>query len=277
MPGHHHSRHHSPSNRSRNQSPRRSIFIPPQGPQYLSRPMMIPVPMPPPFIPNYMPLFAPRNEIDPISHLKNKLNIINRSRFGEVKYIGIIFVTPRGILFIKNELGKPTIPYGEKYSYETNNDAVLRIFRENTGFDIDESKKTRTTDFYDRLHRTGIMAKFFIIYTDQYVDSDRLIYIKYDKDFPSYSYPDFVRSLFRDLIDKTDLRFTFPDISDDDIKIIGAISLIYKINDASEIRALLNEFRRTKKIIRDIPADIKARKGDTEITKALDILKLSIP
>jgi predicted NUDIX family NTP pyrophosphohydrolase len=276
MPGHHHTRHHSPSNRSRNHSPKRSIFIPPQGPHYLSRPIMIPVPMPPPFIPNYMPLFAPRNEIDPISHLKNKLNIINRARFGDIKYIGIIFVTPEGILFIKNGLGEYTIPYGEKYSYETNNDAVLRIFRENTGFDIDESKKIRITDSYERLRRTGVMAKFYIIYSSQNTSSDKVIYRKFDSDFPSFRYTSFVRSLFRDLIDKTDLRFTFPDISDDDIKIITAISLIYNISDVSEIRALLNEFKRTNTIKRDIPADIKARKGETEIIKALKLINVTI-
>jgi predicted NUDIX family NTP pyrophosphohydrolase len=237
---------------------------------------MIPVPMPPPFIPNYMPLFAPRNEIDPISHLKNKLNIINRARFGDIKYIGIIFVTPEGILFIKNGLGEYTIPYGEKYSYETNNDAVLRIFRENTGFDIDESKKIRITDSYERLRRTGVMAKFYIIYSSQNTSSDKVIYRKFDSDFPSFRYTSFVRSLFRDLIDKTDLRFTFPDISDDDIKIITAISLIYNISDVSEIRALLNEFKRTNTIKRDIPADIKARKGETEIIKALKLINVTI-
>jgi predicted NUDIX family NTP pyrophosphohydrolase len=277
MPGHHHTRHHSPSYRSRNHSPKRSIFIPPQGPQYVypSHPIMIPVPIPPPFLPNYMPFFTPRNVIDPIDNLKSKLNLTNRSRFGEIKYIGIIFVTPKGILFTKNELGEPTIPYGEKYSYETNNDAVLRIFREKTGFHIDASK-TRVTDSYDRLRRTGVMAKFFIIYTNQYIDSDRVIYIKYDKDFPSYSYPDFVRSLFRDLIDKNDLRFTFPDISDDDIKIITAISLIYNISNVSEIKKLLNEFKSTKTISMAIPSDIIPRKTETEIKKALDILKLTI-
>jgi hypothetical protein len=176
MPRHHHHRHDH----------RGSMIIPQQvqpfGYPINSSTRMIPVPFPPPYLPNYMPLFIPRtiyqkNEMNPIDNLKNQLNIMNRSRFGGIKNIGIIFVTPGGILFIKNDSNEWTIPYGEKYSYESYNDAVSRIFRENTGFGIDESKKIRETESYDRLRRTGIMAKFYIIYTNFFIIKIYNIYL----------------------------------------------------------------------------------------------------
>lgn len=203
MPHHHHSsrRHH-----------RGSLFIPPQYPSMVPFPMqhpqysnMIPVPMIPFQIPNgYIPFLVPRTYIPFQNSITNSSNYA-RDNFREINKIGIIFITPKGILFIKNGINELTIPYGDKYSYESNETAVSRIFKEATGFDIDESKKTRERISYDRLRSTGIIAKFYLISTNQDNENDKVTYIKYNNDFSSLLYQKFVRSLFRDLIDKNDL------------------------------------------------------------------------
>lgn len=219
MPHHHH------SSKSRHKG---SLFIPqhpsmvpfPMQPSIVPFPMntqhhpsMVPFPMQVPQypglspfqIPNgYMPFLVPRTFMPFSNSINNSINKL-KDIIREINDIGIIFITPKGILFIKNMLNELTIPYGNKYSYESNDTAVLRIFKDHTGFNIDEGK-IREKITYDRLRSTGIIAKVYLIYTSQDNENEKVKYIKYNNDFDSLLYQKFVRTLFRDLIDRNDIK-----------------------------------------------------------------------
>ena len=191
----HHSRHHT---RGTIYNPHHSIPI-----GYPTLPIMIPVPLPVP-LPSYMPNFEPRF----MSIYQPRRYIINDNilRLNEVKKIGIIFINRKGILFIKDDSEVLTIPYGSKESDESDKNAIKRIFKENTEIEYDTELIIKEKMLPIRLRSTGELTRYYIIYSNQDIDSSRVTYKDYDTNFRSDKYPNFVRSLFRDLVDINDLR-----------------------------------------------------------------------
>jgi len=182
-------RKHSRSNRLG------SMFIP----QYPGIRPIYPGYMHLPIIPTmnpYGPLIVPRTIYPPPRSRNDR----------EINFIGIIFNTPRGILIVKNTFGKWTVPYDDKYDNESFKQAVFRIFKKYTKTEMYESEFDKDS-FYNRLRRTGDLARFYVVYSNRNIDeiTDQIKYIEFNNNLTRNDYQDYMISLFRDLILKNNI------------------------------------------------------------------------
>jgi hypothetical protein len=276
---HHKSPHKSPHKSHHNrfiQYPPGFMPIQPIAPHIMSpimSPIISPIMSPTRFrsYPGFSSPYQTQNNLSELlyqSIFKKPRSIINlRDKlYSNIEYIGIIFISSGKILFIKDEM---KIPYGMKNSYESFYEAAHRIFKEQTGFDIDDNDIINKSH-YNRFQRTtNRIAKFYIINTTQSVTTDKIIYIENEKLSENrlhYS----IHSLFRDLVDSNEFK------SPDDIEIITSINQIFTGKNYSEILNLYKEFKRVGKINSEMP-NVTYDDSNEKIKSAYNKLNISKP
>jgi hypothetical protein len=301
----HHSRHrhsspprhrHSSPPRYRHSSPPRQVIpvvpIPMISPISYNSQVFVP---PNPFY-SQIPLLRPiRSSFDQRSSFN--LSSLSRLLRDKLLDVSVIFINPKGILFIKDNISnKWMIPLSSMNITESDDTSYLRIFIEKVGVSLDIKKITDNKN-YIRRHRDGGITKVFIItsYQELPLSSNYnmvpignvvglLRNIPYNR---VNSLVENNKTLFNHLIDISELKLstmkTEPPVetpvetpktyTPDEIK--EAILHIYMPHSDTDLSNLYKEFttyREIKSIPPPIGSHITAPISDPVLQKALNII-----